>query len=62
MIIFKARKYIFNLIISIFIVHACDAANNGGCSQICNKIKEKHECTCQTGFVLAKDKRACKKG
>ena len=43
-------------------MHACDATNNGGCSQICNKIKEKHECACQTGFVLANDGRTCKKG
>ena len=45
-----------------FLVHPCDEANNGGCNQICNKKNEKHECSCETGFVLAEDKKTCSKG
>ena len=44
------------------LVHPCDEANNGGCNQICNKKKEKHECSCEVGFVLTEDNRTCKKG
>ena len=43
-------------------MHPCDEANNGGCSQICNKNKEKRECACEAGFVLGKNKMTCKKG
>ena len=45
-----------------YLVHPCDEGNNGGCSQICNKRKEKHECSCEPGFVLGEDKSICKKG
>ena len=45
-----------------YLVHPCDEANNGDCSQICNKKEEKHECSCEAGFLLAEDKRNCKKG
>ena len=46
-----------------YLVHPCDEANNGGCSQICNKRKEKHECSCEAGFVqVDEDKTLCKKG
>lgn len=44
------------------LVHPCDEANNGGCGQICNKRNEKHECSCESGFVLLEDKTTCKKG
>ena len=44
------------------LVHPCDEANNGGCSQICNKRKENHTCSCEPGFLLGEDKRVCKKG
>lgn len=50
------------IIFTIYLVHPCDEENNGGCSQICNKRNEKHECSCEVGFILKKDKRACKKG
>ncbi len=55
-------KWVFLINYFKSLVHPCDEASNGGCSQICNKIKEKHECSCETGFVLGKDKRTCKKG
>ena len=45
-----------------FLVHSCDEASKGGCSQICNKRKEKHECSCQPGFALEKDNMTCKQG
>ena len=45
-----------------YLVHPCDKANNGGCSQICNKRNEKHECSCENGFVLEEDKTNCRKG
>ena len=45
-----------------FLVHPCEEANKGGCSQICNKRKEKHECSCEVGFVLEEDQMTCKKG
>ncbi len=44
------------------LVHPCDEANNGGCSQICNKRNEKHECSCESGFILEEDKATCQKG
>ena len=45
-----------------YLVHPCDEANNGGCSQICNKKNEKHECSCEVGFALEEDKKTCQKG
>lgn len=45
-----------------YLVHPCDEANNGGCGQVCNKKNEKHECSCEAGFVLKEDKKTCKKG
>ena len=45
----------------LYLVHPCDKANNGGCSQICNKRNEKHECSCEPGFVL-ENNTTCKKG
>ncbi len=45
-----------------YLVHPCDETRNGGCNQICNKRKEKHECSCEAGFVLGEDKSTCKKG
>lgn len=45
-----------------YLVHPCDEANNGGCGQVCNKRNEKHECSCEAGFVLQDDKKTCKKG
>ena len=45
-----------------FLVHPCDTGSNGGCSQICNKRNWKHECACEDGFVLGKDKKTCNKG
>ena len=45
-----------------YLVHPCDEANNGGCSQICNKRKENRECSCEIGFTLGEDKTSCKKG
>ena len=44
------------------LVHPCDKANNGGCSQLCKKRKEWHVCSCKAGFVLVKDNRTCKRG
>ena len=49
-------------IFNLYLVHPCDEANNGGCSQICSKRKEKHVCSCEPGFALEKDKTTCKKG
>ncbi len=46
----------------IFLVHPCDKVNKGGCSQICNKRKDLHVCSCKAGFVLAKDKTTCNIG
>ena len=57
-----AEKSFFPINIFQFLVHPCDKANNGGCSQICNKRMEKHECSCEAGFVLKEDKMTCKKG
>ena len=50
------------LIIIPVLVHPCDTADNGGCNQICNKQKHKHECACEDGFVLGKDGKTCNKG
>lgn len=43
----------------IFIVHACDKGNNGGCSQVCEKDGEAFECKCNKGFKLLSDKVTC---
>lgn len=53
---------IYILLFTIYLVHPCDEEKNGGCSQICNKRNEKHECSCEVGFILKEDKRSCKKG
>lgn len=50
------------IFLSTLLVHPCDKSDNGGCNQICNKRKEWHECSCETGFALGKDKMTCKKG
>ena len=52
----------FVIINFYYLVHPCDEANNGGCGQVCNKRNEKHECSCEAGFVLQQDKVTCKKG
>ena len=52
---------VFILIIST-LVHPCDTAANGGCSQICNKKMEKYECACKSGFTLGQDGKSCNKG
>ena len=44
------------------LVHPCDTENNGGCSQICNKTRNKYNCACKEGFVLEKDDKSCIKG
>ena len=44
------------------LVHPCDEENNGGCSQICNKLNRKHTCSCEAGYILEDDKKTCKKG
>ncbi len=49
-------------IISLYLVHPCDTASNGGCKQICNKRKHKYRCACEDGFVLGKDGKTCNKG
>lgn len=54
---FTNTKYYFPIS-----VHPCDKKGNGGCSQICNKRKDLHVCSCKGGFVLAKDKMTCNKG
>ena len=51
-----------SLVIIPVLVHPCDTAGNGGCSQICNKQKHKHECACEDGFELGKDGKTCNKG
>ncbi len=56
------EKWVFLINLFQSLVHPCDKANNGGCSQICNKKMEKHECSCEAGFALGEDKRTCKKG
>ena len=45
-----------------YLVHPCDETKKGGCSQICNKRKEKYECSCEAGFVLGENNSTCKKG
>ena len=54
-------RIIMCLLFSI-LVHPCDKPNKGGCSQLCNKRKEWHVCSCKAGFLLAEDKKTCKKG
>jgi len=52
----------FLIKIFLILVHPCDKADNGGCSQICNKKNETHACSCEAGFLLKRDKMTCKKG
>ncbi len=61
-IIYLVEKPVFLIMHIQSLVHPCDEANKGGCSQICNKRKEKHECSCEPGFVLAENNATCKKG
>lgn len=44
------------------LVHPCDTASKGGCSQICKKKGKRYECNCEDGFVLGDDKETCNKG
>ena len=46
----------------LLLVHPCDTASNGGCSQICKRNKDKHTCNCEDGFVLGTDGKTCNKG
>ena len=59
-VISKEQVFLINNI--PFLVHPCDEAYNGGCSQVCNKKNEKHECSCEAGFVIGEDGKSCKKG
>ena len=43
-------------------MHPCDTGSNGGCSQICNKKEENHECSCEDRFVSEKDGKTCIRG
>ena len=52
----------FDAVINLSLVHPCDKANKGGCSQICYKMNETYECSCEPGFILRKDKATCQKG
>ena len=45
-----------------YLVHPCDTPSNGGCSQICEKGKDKYGCACEDGFVLGNDTKTCIKG
>lgn len=36
------------------------AVKNGGCSQTCINSAGGYQCTCKSGFRLAKDKKTCK--
>ena len=56
------ERWIFQINNFRSLVHPCDEASNGGCNQICNKVKDNHKCSCQAGFVLEEDKMTCKKG
>lgn len=49
-------------LINYFTVHPCDTTRNGGCSQICKKVKDKYACACEDGFVIQKDGKTCVKG
>ena len=51
----------YSHIISI-LVHPCDTAANGGCSQICNKKRDSYKCACKYGFKLGHDGKSCNKG
>ena len=33
--------------------------SNGGCDQICNDTAQSYECSCNTGYTLDSDGRAC---
>ncbi len=52
----------FKPILLYNLVHPCDKATKGGCSQICNKRNEWYICSCKVGFVLRKDNMTCNKG
>ena len=59
----KQSFFIRDYLITLYnLVHPCDKANKGGCSQLCNKRKEWHVCSCNAGFLLREDKRTCIKG
>lgn len=59
---YRTKKLFFSNFYCPSLVHPCDEENNGGCSQICNKKEEKHECACEAGFVLGENQRVCNKG
>ena len=44
------------------LVHPCDTANNGGCSQLCYKKMGNYKCACKSGFTLGEDGKSCNKG
>ena len=47
----------------LLLVHPCDRADKGGCSQICNKKGDDAFCACNNGFVLDEiNKKTCRKG
>ena len=43
-------------------VHACDAGDNGGCSQVCTKQGDVAVCSCNAGFQLQADRKSCDAG
>jgi len=40
-------------------VHPCDTPSKGGCAQKCSKSGKAAICSCNTGYVLAADKKSC---
>ena len=49
-------------VFSPYLVHPCDKSSNGGCNQICKKMKNEYACACQDGFVIGSDGKTCIKG
>lgn len=40
-------------------IDECDTLN-GGCEQGCENTAGSHQCQCESGFMLAENKRSCK--
>lgn len=54
----QAHDYV---VCSIAEIHHCDSADNGDCSQICNKNGDAVECSCESGYLLGADGKTCDK-
>ena len=50
----------YNQIVSPCLVHPCDTEEQGGCSDICEKVGDQSKCKCNGLRILDKEGKLCR--